>query len=123
MLVPDPAYRYRATARRVIDGDTILADVDLGFYIQTTIRVRLFGVDTPELNRADQRDAAREAREYVLRLLFTDAGQPVPLILESYKDHRSFDRWVCRVWFARLNGPVDLAEALIAAGYGKRIEA
>ena len=42
-------YEYRCTLRRVIDGDTIDVDIDLGFkvWLQKE-RVRLYGINTPE---------------------------------------------------------------------------
>lgn len=44
----DPYY-YRCDVIRVIDGDTIVVDVDLGFnVILRNQKVRLAGVDTPE---------------------------------------------------------------------------
>lgn len=42
-------YEYRAKLNRVVDADTIDLDVDLGFHISTLIRVRLLGVDAPEI--------------------------------------------------------------------------
>ena len=44
---------YRAKVIRVVDGDTVDFDVDLGFYISTRIRTRLLGVDTPEKGHQD----------------------------------------------------------------------
>ena len=42
-------YEYRCTLRRVIDGDTIVVDVDLGFKVwMQKERVRLYGINTPE---------------------------------------------------------------------------
>ena len=38
---------------KVVDGDTIDADIDLGFDISLTKRIRLAGVDTPESRTAD----------------------------------------------------------------------
>jgi micrococcal nuclease len=43
-------YIYTATITKIIDGDTVDAIVDLGFSVQTKIRFRLNGIDTPELN-------------------------------------------------------------------------
>ena len=42
-------YEYKAKLVRVIDGDTIDVDIDLGFkvFLQKE-RVRLFGINTPE---------------------------------------------------------------------------
>ena len=49
----DP-YIYRIkSVGRVVDGDTIDADIDLGFDISLTKRIRLAGIDTPESRTKD----------------------------------------------------------------------
>ena len=42
-------YEYRCILRRIIDGDTIVVDIDLGFkvFLQKE-KVRLFGINSPE---------------------------------------------------------------------------
>lgn len=47
-------YEYKVKIRRVVDGDTVDVDIDLGFgvWLQNE-RVRLFGVDTPESRTRD----------------------------------------------------------------------
>ena len=42
-------YNYKATVVRIVDGDTLDIEVDLGFNIHVDMRVRLLGVDTPEV--------------------------------------------------------------------------
>lgn len=44
---------YGATLLKVIDGDTIELMIDLGFNIHHKIRVRLYGVNTPESRTKD----------------------------------------------------------------------
>ena len=44
-------HRYNAKVLRVVDGDTIDAQVDLGFNISMKIRFRLSGFDAPETYR------------------------------------------------------------------------
>jgi micrococcal nuclease len=52
----DP-YIYRVKkVIKVVDGDTIDADIDLGFDISLTKRVRLSGVDTPESRTTDLKE-------------------------------------------------------------------
>ena len=46
-------YRIREI-HKVVDGDTIDADIDLGFDISLTKRIRLAGVDTPESRTKDE---------------------------------------------------------------------
>jgi micrococcal nuclease len=45
-------YRIRSV-HKVVDGDTIDADIDLGFNISLTKRIRLAGIDTPESRTTD----------------------------------------------------------------------
>lgn len=46
-------FEYYARVHEVIDGDTIDVSVDLGFSIQHLIRLRLYGINTPELRSKD----------------------------------------------------------------------
>lgn len=47
-------YEYRAIINRVVDGDTVDVDIDLGFNIVlTNERVRIMGIDTPESRTSD----------------------------------------------------------------------
>ena len=42
-------YTYNCKILNVVDGDTIDIEIDLGFHIKVKERVRLLGVDTPEV--------------------------------------------------------------------------
>ena len=96
----------------VIDGDTVLvrARIWLGQEVET--RVRLDGVDTPELRGKCEaaRRLAREARAFVQARV---GGRQV--ILRDIQ----YGKYAGRV-VARIQTPdgVDLTEALIAAGLG-----
>lgn len=48
-------YEYRAKIIKVIDGDTVDVDIDLGFgVVLTDERVRIMGIDTPESRTRDK---------------------------------------------------------------------
>ena len=48
-------YEYRATVNRVVDGDTVDIDIDLGFGVwMKDERVRVMGIDTPESRTSDK---------------------------------------------------------------------
>lgn len=48
-------YEYRAYVNRVVDGDTVDVDIDLGFgIVLTDERVRIMGIDTPESRTSDK---------------------------------------------------------------------
>jgi len=56
MADKDP-YIYRIkSVLKVVDGDTIDADIDLGFDISLTKRIRLAGIDTPESRTTDAKE-------------------------------------------------------------------
>ena len=50
-------YEYKCKILRVIDGDTVDVDIDLGFGVwMHKERVRLFGIDTPESRTRDKEE-------------------------------------------------------------------
>jgi micrococcal nuclease len=67
MADKDP-YIYRIKQiLKVVDGDTIDADIDLGFSISLEKRIRLAGVDTPESRTSDanEKKYGLEAKEWL----------------------------------------------------------
>jgi len=50
-------YTYHATLEKVIDGDTLLINFDLGFFISVKEKVRLIGINAPELDTKKGKDA------------------------------------------------------------------
>jgi len=49
MPTDDSFYNYKAKCIKVIDGDTLELEIDLGLNILTRERVRLFGINTHEI--------------------------------------------------------------------------
>ena len=71
MADKDPyIYRIR-TISKVVDGDTIDADIDLGFYISLSKRIRLAGIDTPESRTTNIKEKAMglESKEWLKKTL------------------------------------------------------
>jgi micrococcal nuclease len=67
MADKDP-YIYRIKSiTKVVDGDTIDADIDLGFDISLTKRIRLAGIDTPESRTIDayEKKLGLEVKEWL----------------------------------------------------------
>ena len=67
----DP-YIYRIkSVTKVVDGDTIDADIDLGFDISLTKRIRLAGIDTPESRTTNLKEKALglESKEWMKKTL------------------------------------------------------
>ena len=58
-------YHYKMTVTRVVDGDTIYGDVDLGFnFGARKMEFRFAGINTPEIKGAN-RTAGLASKEYV----------------------------------------------------------
>ena len=67
MSLRDP-YIYRIKQiTKVVDGDTIDADIDLGFDISLSKRIRLAAVDTPESRTSDanEKKYGLESKEWL----------------------------------------------------------
>jgi micrococcal nuclease len=66
-------YRVKQVIK-VVDGDTIDVDIDLGFSISYSQRLRLAGIDTPESRTTDklEKSLGIESKEY-LKSKFKDA--------------------------------------------------
>jgi endonuclease YncB( thermonuclease family) len=109
-----------ATVERVIDGDTIEVRADIWLGQTVSIRVRIDGIDAPELEARcpEERVRALLSRDFLVRRL---TGNTVKLTRVTY------DKYGGRVR-ARVTDPQgDIAEALLAADlarpyYGGRRE-
>ncbi len=55
-------YEYRCTIIKVVDGDTVDVDIDLGFGVwMTNERVRLYGIDRISLARVSSSDSSKDS--------------------------------------------------------------
>lgn len=101
-----PTYVYRAVVSKIVDADTMDLKIDLGFRIGTLIRVRLLGINAPEM-RTQEGKAAKGAL-----LSFLPIGSEV--IVRTYKDPvDKFGRWLGNV---EVTG-IDIARWLVANSY------
>ena len=104
-------YNYSATVVRVVDGDTIRFDVDLGF--NTIIKnhsFRIAKINTPEI-RGEERPLGIIAKNYVENLL--PVGSRVKLT--TYKPDK-YGRWLADV---ELENGKDLGKLLVDNKYAK----
>lgn len=67
-------YNYLARVVRVVDGDTIELEIDLGFKLKYRSTCRMYGINTPELRVADQKVAAQAAKNAVQEMLPAGTG-------------------------------------------------
>jgi micrococcal nuclease len=112
-------FRYNAKVVNVVDGDTFDIEIDLGFHIKLNDRVRLAGIDTPELNSSDptERKKAHEAKAFVVAAL-NNCGFNV--VVETAKPQDKYGRYLARVQYLNSEKVMtDLTSELITKGLGK----
>lgn len=103
-------WQYAARVDRVVDGDTLSVDVDLGFRVMTRQRLRLLDVDAPE-TRGVSRDAGAASKAALERLLPVGCA----VVVETAKGDR-YGRWLARVH----TGGVCVNDWLVAEGHAGR---
>ena len=96
-------FEYQARLLRVVDGDTVDVEVDLGFYLKQEMRLRLNKVDTPEI-RGRERPEGLLAKAFVEERLST-AGI---IGIRTYKIEK-YGRFLADVYY----GPAHLARELV----------
>lgn len=92
-------HKYKATVNRVIDGDTIDVDIDLGFFtVLHAQRIRLYGIDAPEL-RGSERLEGLEAKAWLKQKI---EGKEIELV--TFKDAKGkYGRWLGVIYFRNRN--------------------
>ncbi len=111
--VPFTGGLYRAYGLRAIDGDTCDIVVDVGLDVYRTERVRVHGVNAPELHAIDgaMRAKALQAKAFTAHLV---EGQT--FTVRTYKSgDEKFGRYLADVLFP---DGTSLATLLIANGLG-----
>jgi len=83
-------YEYRATLDRVIDGDTVDVFIDLGFDIIKSARIRLLGIDTPELRSKEEleKQAAQDAKAFVEKWFHDCEIDGVDIFVRTHKSDK-----------------------------------
>jgi len=111
-------YEYKAIITRVIDGDTYDFLIDLGFGITYKDRLRLYGVDTPEV-RGVERPQGLAVKEQVIKLIL---GKEVTLISHKWKG--KYGRFIAevRIWNEFDDIPYDLGNYLVQHNMAKKVD-
>ena len=100
-------YEYRAKLARVIDGDTVVLDIDLGLDVTHRIVVRVLGINCPERFTEEGKQATAFTK------LFLENRD---LTITTVKDSREkYGRYLARIYVDNL----DLTSLLLSKGLGQ----
>jgi micrococcal nuclease len=91
-------HEYRCKVVKIIDGDTVDVDIDLGFGVwMRKQRIRMYGIDTPESRTRDleEKKYGLAAKEFLTGML----NDPKGIILKTHKDGKGkFGRILGEMW-------------------------
>ena len=87
-------FYYIAEVVKVYDGDTCTCVVDLGFKTSVRIKIRLVGIDTPEIRTKDDEEKVRgfASRDWLREKIL---GKKVLL---HTPEKGKFGRWLGTIW-------------------------
>ncbi len=103
----DELFTYKATIDKIIDGDTLLVSFDFNLDVSISQKLRLRGIDCPEMDT----DEGKRAKRFVESRL-----KPCEfIIVKTYKDRSDkFDRYLADVFYK-----IGESDSVIIAGEGK----
>ena len=113
-------YEYNSVIRKIVDGDTIDVDIDLGFGVWLKDqRIRLHGIDTPECRTRDAEEKifGLAAKNFVISSLPVGSNQILKTVINK-------DGEDVRGKFGRILGDftssdtATLVETMIEKGFG-----
>lgn len=103
-------YEYEATVVKVVDGDTVHLDVDLGLETSRRLKCRLKGINAPELKT----EAGKEARGFLTETLKSAKVFRV----ETVKDRtEKYGRYLVLIYIGE--GEVTANDLMIDAGHAE----
>jgi micrococcal nuclease len=108
-------YTYRARVVKVVDGDTLHLQVDLGFDTEMKLTVRLMGINSPEMSTPEGLTARAFAQDWIAANCRLDGGYQ-SVLLRTVKDRKEkYGRYLGVIYDQADKGTLN--DALLAAGH------
>jgi micrococcal nuclease len=86
-------YEYNAKIISVYDGDTVTAEVDLGFNVTITEKFRLVRINAPEV-RGEEREDGLKSRDRLRELILNKS-----VVIKTLKDRKGkFGRYLAEIY-------------------------
>jgi micrococcal nuclease len=113
-----PAYLYKALITNVVDGDTVDAEVDVGFKIKMLLRLRLNRINTWELTSSNAEDKQRAllGKSYVVNTVLNKL-----VVIQTFKAD-AFGRYLAEVYYDSNGSSTNLNDELLKNGLAKLYE-
>lgn len=115
----DRLYYYNAVITRVIDGDTVEAEIDMGFSTWRKTMLRLDRINAYEVKlykgvTEEEKAKGLEAKALLESML--EQTDNKALVHTTYKG--KYGRWIAEIWI----GDVNVADELLAKGLAVEVD-
>lgn len=122
-------YEYKFTLHRVVDGDTVDGEIDLGFNISVKKRIRLVGINAPETRlqskikdeekRLAEKEAGLRAKDKLADMLHAKE-----ILIKTKLDKTGkFGRVLGTLFTLEEQGLLDINDFLLSKGYVRKYKA
>jgi micrococcal nuclease len=120
----DQVYYYQAKVIKVIDGDTVEVEIDLGFGISKKFKARLWGINTPEISKSRSKEEKAKGLESKARLeqWLKDNSTDNKILIKSHDGKQlkqeKYGRWLIEIYPTNKNiNSISLNDLLVKEGY------
>ena len=107
-------YEYKINLIRVIDGDTIDAEIDLGFDVKIKKRIRFMGINAPE---SRTRDAEEKVKGLAAKKRVTELLEDAQTVTVKSHGVGKFGRCLGELTLTQAGQEINLNELLISEGH------
>lgn len=94
-------FTYKAYLERVIDGDTLLVNIDLGFSVSTEQRLRLRGLDAPELSTKKGKSPSPFAKGETSKKFVESCLKDCKFLIIKTHGKDKYDRYLVDVFYLK----------------------
>jgi micrococcal nuclease len=114
--LPKTRFYYGCTVRRVIDGDTIDVDADLGFDVTIKLRLRFAGINTPE---SRTRNLEEKALGKAATAFLKNALESADAVEFESHDRGKFGRVLATPYIIKCGKRTDIGKLMIREGHAR----
>jgi micrococcal nuclease len=105
-------YTYKAAVIRIVDGDTVIVDIDLGFGIWLREQsIRLAKINTPEIRGASKK-AGLAAKDFLSSLILNKW-----VCIRTEKGQEKYGRWLATILIEEDKNLIDINSKMVKEGY------
>ena len=105
-------YNYKASVTRIVDGDTVVVDIDLGFGVWLRDQsVRLAKINAPEIKGITKKSGI-EAKEFLKKMILNKWVQ-----IRTEKGREKYGRWLGTFLIEEDSNLIDINHKMVLEGY------